>query len=449
MSGYFSQFLYFADEVGYLTEFVNGSRTAANLRASNNARFSNVDQFAGCRALKYAPSTITVTPPSTISCQAWDPMVYTQAAAPWYSDWGIAPPGTVYGLYITDVTGLDGEHYKRTTTALASGRGGARYGHLRSDGRVCKFNVQLLGATEIDLEHLFRWMEVQLNSCCDIGGNMIFRRYCPDLAGYDDGSLAVEANTGILTAGLTMAKGGVLLEGPTWENPISEDSGCVIRTASFTIGFSDPCLYVVDETLGTTTFVDMTAGSFTALVGSVVGDAPLPAQANPLAWTSLAAMPAYPISVVRTRSDYIGTASAIVTLSSNAERYVDQWKRIPDMRISTYLPIAAGGTNPALAHRVSEVVLANVASGAIVEVNMHTHTVRQRASFDTNDWSDASGYLRRISGVPRWAGVSCNGAFIRVEPLSIDSTKALRDAGRLASGYTVNVLPGTRFGCAC
>lgn len=460
MSAYHSQFVYFVDEVGYMTEFINGARTGFNLSRITNqagARFGNADVQAGCRALRYRPSKIAVTPPSTITCESWELLDYSQAAMPWYADWGIAPPGTAYGLYATDITGLDGAHYSRDSVPLASRRGGASYGPLRNDARVCKFNCLLLGATEIDLEHMFRWVEQSLASCCGTGGNegggMVFRRYCPDLTGYDDGALANEAlTTGILTSGLTMARGAVLLEGPTWESPPTENSGCYLRAISFTIGFADPCLYVVDETQGTQTAVDLTAGTFTTRLNALypAGDTPLPLQARPDAWSALAAMPAYPIQVVRTRADYIGTASAVVTVWSNAEPYIGSWKMLPDLRIVTYLPISNNNsTDPGLAHRVAEVVLAGVPSGQIVEVDMHRQTVRETGSWDTREWSDASGYLRRVVGAPRWAGTNCNGAFIRVEPASVDQTKTLQTAGTLASGYQVKVLPGTHFGCSC
>lgn len=458
MSSFYPTFLYFSDDAGYMTELFNGARTARNLLASGLGQFSNIDQFAGCRALAYQPLTITVTPPSTITCQQWDPIVYTQATQPWYADTGVAYPGTAYGFYITDITGLDGELNNRSTTQLGVGRGGAYFGPSRAKARVCKVNVQLVGATEIDLEHLFRWMELQLTACCGGGGcggggNVVFRRYCPDLTGYDTGSLGNEALTfGVLTAGLTMARDGVLLEGPTWEALPLENGGCWVRSASFTLGFADPCLYVVDDSSPTTTFTDLTAGTFTARRDALYpeDDAVLPNQAIPGAWSTLAAFPAHPLTVVRTRSDYIGTAGAIITISSPTELNAGTIKKLPDLRIVTYLPISNNSsTDPTLAHRLSEIVLAGIDSGQIVEVDLHRQRVRERGSRDSDDWNDASKYLRRVSGVSRWAGSNCNGGFLRVEPLSVDQTKTLANSSLIVSNYTVSVQPGTHFGCSC
>jgi len=82
-------------------------------------------------------------------------------------------------------------------------------------------------------------------------------------------------------------------------------------------------------------------------------------------------------------------------------------------------------------------------------VEVGVGAVRETGSLDSRAWSDASGYLRRYSITPRWAGSNCSGGFIRVEPLSVDQTKTLSNAGTLTSSYTVTVLPGTHFSCGC
>lgn len=459
MSRFLPSFLYVADDIGYITEIINGARTAWNIAHDAAGRFSNVAEFGGCRALKYAPATVTATPPTTIDCQQWDPIDYDDA--PWYADYGTPYPGTAYGFFITDISGLDGAHYTRSSSPIGSGRGGAVYGRLRARERVCKINVQLAGATEADLEFLFRWLEATLMGCCDAcssGANVLFRRYCPDLTGYDDGALADEDTTGILTAGLTMAKGGFLVEGPTWEAPPIDNGECYLRAASFTLGFADPCLYVVDESTGTTVVTPFGQGGATdmsEMARSLVEEESLDdsqTEAPADAWyDSLGMPPNFLLPVARTRSDYVGRAGAIVTISSNAKMFGGSPVTLPALRIVTYLPANSGSTNPSLSHRISELVLSGIPSGQIVEVNLHTKRVREAGSWQTGQWSDASHYVAYIAGQSRWASTDCSGGFLRVEPYRVTEVynRGYLNPEQAVDGYTVTVLAGTRFSCPC
>src|SRR5690606_5606622 len=107
--------------------------------------------------------------------------------------------------------------------------------------REMKLNVLLVGLNEPALMHGFRWLESFLVGCSESCGEWAFwiRDFCPP-----DPELDPEE-------GVYRLDEVALIEGPTWESPVTPRSGCVIRRASFTIAAGDPCMYSPPSELDT------------------------------------------------------------------------------------------------------------------------------------------------------------------------------------------------------
>ena len=176
--------------------------------------------------------------------------------APWYSD--LYPESAdAYGFWIEDWTGLDDAHIVRPVTSMGVPWGGGQLGSIRSNERVMKLNVILLGRNEPAVEYLFRWLATTLSSVCSSCevNSMLLRRICP--------------TNGDLWQGVSRLDQVGLVEGVKWETDPTTQSMCSVRRLSFGLTAGDPCFYVDDTdevTPDTVADIDTCLGASTTAV---------------------------------------------------------------------------------------------------------------------------------------------------------------------------------------
>lgn len=421
-------FLYYTDARGNAVEIINSARTAANLRSAGCGTFSNVLDSAGCDALNYQPCT---RDPLTGETDSWELADFSIEGAPWYPNPGAAPArveaaSEAYGFYITEWTGLDGAHQKRSVSPL--GRGGAFFGQQSAAHRTMKLNVMLVGESERGLTYLFRWLEEAILQCCrscSEGQQLWFRETCPDDA----------SNVG--TEGLGRLNRVALLEGLTWENQPTEDSGCSIRMASFTLGAGDPCIYSAGEGLGS--LARSTAGVTKSTSATVAPCGPLGASTRAL-WALAGDFESLP-----------GRQSAVVRISSDAApRSPGVLKPLPDLRISGYADLY-GTFDPCSAAKIGEIVITGRnTSGLMIEVDIAARRVRYRTFNGLDEWQDGSKFIApRVAGGPKrwWTWEDCPAPFIVIEPVYVGLLNSVEGLADPADNWTVSVDSLYRYGC--
>lgn len=437
MAVYHQQFLYAVNRLGSPAELINGARTMANLARSGDNRFQDIVANCGCQALLLDPCQTTFVPPLTINNVSWGPLNTAIQQAPWFVA-GVGASSEAYGFYITDWTGLDGQHHTRSSLQHVAGRGGTYFGPLTSTGRTWKLNVQLFGATERGLEYLLHWLEGQLLGCCsgDGSGSVWIREFCPTSAGVDP------------EEGMARGDRVVLLEGPTWEAPPIDNLGCVVRAASFALGVGDPCLYRP----ASSTEANLAASTST---GTTLSTA---------AGTRRDGTPTYPIipyvqapcntftgsgvdlTLVLPRASF-GRMSGVVTITAPAESGTGSLKVVPDIRvIGHYDRSGVGQANPCFGTQRSVVILRGMLGGDVVEVDLGRRTIRRKGSINSGEWEDASYMVIQTSPLRLWSAFdSCDVGSITVEPAALDQFQG----ANLVSGWTVNIKAQEHYGCRC
>ena len=173
----------------------------------------------------------------------WEPLTFATPAiddAPWYHP---AYPQTADGLgfFIEEWTGLDDGHVARGMAPTGRVGGGATHGVLSARERVMKLNVLMFARSELAMQALFEWLERTLYSVCArcASESMLLRKTCPPIVN----------TTTALWEGVVELREVALIEGLTWESPISQAGGCFLRRASFTLAAADPCMYHNGTTL--------------------------------------------------------------------------------------------------------------------------------------------------------------------------------------------------------
>lgn len=438
MPSFPQQFLYTTDMFGSPAELINGARTMANLRAGNDARFSDITLNCGCPALLLDPCETTFTPPLGVTTLTWTSMDMHIQQAPWFVA-GVGASSEAYGFYITDWTGLDGAHHTRSVLQHVAARGGSYYGSLTSTGRTWKLNVRLFAATERGLDYLLHWLENQLLGCCsgDGSGSVWIREFCPTSAGVDP------------EEGMARADRVVLLEGPTWEDSPILDFSCVMRAASFTLGVGDPCLYRPQSA------TEVTNASAATSVGLALstslglqGDGPgtygsvnfTEAPCGRFTGSGL------DTTYLMPRSSY-GRMSGVITITSPGETILTALRDVPAIRILGHADRAGlGSTNPCTNTQRSLMILQGILAGETIEVDLGRRTIRRRGSLNGGEWEDASYLLTQTSPLRPWSAFdSCDVGAVTVEPASIDQYRG----STLVSYFAVNIKAQEHFGCRC
>lgn len=423
MTTYPQHFMYMVDQFGNAQEVINGARTAANLLTWGSPLIKDILVNAGCAALALQPCVTTITAPVTVTTTSWTAADLSPTGSPWYD--GSAESLEGLGLYVTDWTGLDGSHQSRAVSQYATSRGGAWFGPNTAANRVMKLNVNILGQTERGCNYIFRWLEQQLFGCCGGGGTtMWMREYCPDIT--------------TPSAGLARMENVALIQGITWESQPMEDSGCFLRTASFTLSAGDPCMYRDDGTTTTGTVLKSTA---TALATTLMLDTTLGAPCGVWTGTGVAVTAAIPVP-------RYGASTAVVTIDSSNDQGPIY---LPPMRIVGYVDrLGVGTTNPCLGTVVSQLLLVGIPAGVIVEIDMARKLIRQRGGRDDYEWVDATGYVKQYpGGGKKFASFSpCDAGAVTVEPFAMDYFHGTT-ANTYATSWDVTIVSATRFACAC
>lgn len=237
---HFLNWLYF-DDGQAVSEVFNGARTIEYL-STLSCGLVTIRSGAGCDILYRDPCDYDTVLDFTTTTAEDNP-----------APWAVAgtPSADAYGFWITDWTGLDGAHMRRSATS-AFPRGSV-FGPLGQAHRVWKMNVLLHGANDAALQALYRWLEETLVRCCRPGVTAWVRTACPD--GYDE------------DYGLAHVVDLELLEGVEWLAPPRRELSCFVREVSFTLGVADPCLYgppancLTDEVFPTNSVVISTTGN--------------------------------------------------------------------------------------------------------------------------------------------------------------------------------------------
>lgn len=321
---------------------------------------------------------------------SWQAVNFASTAAPWYNANNVASTEAL-GFLIEEFTGLDGAHHQRAIQPVGALRGGSVPGVLSHKHRTMKLNVLLHGTSERGLNYLFRWLEQQLLNCCGNDGyqQLWVRESCPILA--------------LPEEGLQMLNEVVLVEGPTWEAQPTNNSGCYLRRASFTLAAGDPCMYAVDSDVSAATMTTsgVTLTTSTATRGWWAGTDKYLA----------AAMPA----------GRVGRVGPIVTISSPLENRTGARKSIPDLVITGYAaPRNDGFATLTDAYPIGEIVIAGAASaGLVIEVNVPGRQVRYRDPYGDNQWYDGSRFIGPSSVNARrwWAIDNCVPGGVIVQPM--------------------------------
>lgn len=437
MPSYPQQFLYTINGLGSPSELINGARTMANLARAADPRFSDLNATCGCPALLLDPCRTTLNPPLGVTTTSWFALDTAITQAPWFVA-GVGASSEAYGFYITEWTGLDGQHHARSTLQHVAGRGGAYYGALTSTGRTWKMNVRLFGATERGLDYLFHWLENQLLGCCsgDGSGSVWIREFCPTSAGVDP------------EEGMARADRVALLEGPTWEDSPVDDFSCVMRTVSFTLGVGDPCLYRPASSTEANATATVSAGTTLSSTYGVRGDGPAAygqvgfSQAPCGAFTGSG----LDLTLILPRSGF-GRMSGVVTISSPGEATGGALKLMPAMRVIGHFDRAGvGQANPCMGTQRSLMILQGLLAGDVIEIDLGRRTIRRKGALNSGEWEDASYLVTQTFPLRLWSGFdSCDVGSITVEPASLDQFQGTT----LVSAYTVNIKAQEHFGCRC
>ncbi len=427
------QFLYLSNVFGNASEVINGARTARRLIESEGCgggTFSSVLDNAGCDALLLRPCTMATD--GTVD--DWTVAQLIPETAPWYN--GTDASVEAYGFYIEEWSGLDGAHHVKSVTGVGMNRGGAIFGPQSHNHRTMKLNVLLCASSERGITYLFRWLEqTLLRSCggCE-GHDLWVREICPT----DPVTSPKE--------GLARMRKVELLEGPTWEAPISDYAGCELRRASFTLGAGDPCMY--GDKIACTAATTL----------PVVTGAPAPESFTDTRVAPDGSWLAYGYGV-SCRASFTGvpygSLAPRVTVSSPIEAPAAERRALPDLRISGYTdPASSGVFGPASDMRkIGEFILTGRGTtGLEIVVDLAEREVRYReeAGSSFEGWLDGSRLIGRAvePGVPRWWDFDfCDEGVLIVEPVYGSRYNLAQATASTAAAFTVAVDMVPRWGC--
>lgn len=421
MTFYGPQFMYLSDGLGRPREIVNGARLSENITiAAIGSRFSNPLQDGGCFALGFEPCT---TNPTTLASTAWDPVDFSEEAAPWFN--GTDASRDAMGFWIEEWTGLDGAHHGRSVTPVGNNRGGARFGPQSHRHRVMKINLLLHGRNAEACNYLFRWLEHALLATCSPCSTeqVWFREFDPGIGTDPDD----------LERGVARLTGCALVEGPTFEADPVPSSACYVRRASFTLVASDPCIYRVGQ------FGDNDD------IGTVSVKSIDPIVAGPTYWVGQGMQ----VSIPSPSVDY-GQGAVIVNIQSDVMVDTDGRVGLPDLRIVGYRdPFNVGFGRADQAYPIGELVVTGEAtSGLEIVIDLAERSIRYRemTGFEWHNGShlvaDGTPGLRRW-----WSWEACAPGFVVVEPRYVGLLNTRMNLASNLAGFTVQVDTVSRFGC--
>ena len=433
--------IYWVDGLGDAQEFVNHARTAKYLQALGcDIGVSDILDNAGCDAYAFKPC---VEDPDTLALTEWQPYGFTvpddeDEPAPWWDGVPYSASSEALGMFIEEMTGLDGAQHTRSVSAIGGRRGGARFGPLGNSHRTIKVNMLLAGLTERSLEYLFRWIEDQLMSCCGPSCedmSMWIRTICTDI---DD-----------IEAGVYRLYDVALMEGPTWEDAPVENGGSWLRRISFTVGTGDPCMYspqTVSVALGTLDVSDIIANNSTFM--------PFPALFS----KDISCVP--PCDAFAGADRVIGDVNpAVIGQTSAIVRIrTPQTGGCPELRVlgvidSHNYGIDINGCNGQVTGRIE---LARLPAGAEMLIDFGRRTILYSDS-TTNGYVPGWAFVTPSTGArKRWASFSrCDTAYTIVEinsrcydGVTVPGTITDADGNVMTfADPTIDIWYVTRIGC--
>lgn len=364
--------LWFVDSSGTPYEIFNHARTAAYMANAEDAgcgRFRDILPFGGCQAYAWELETGNLVlqenydliefedteyfvSEDSLPVLSWYQANYQtpKGEAPWYNI-NFQESEEALGFWIEEWTGLDSSHVRRAAQQLGRRPGGASLGLLSSTERVMRFNVLLVGTSEMGLNYLFRWLDAALMSVCEPCklNTALLRRYCPDL---EKMAISTEIPEGLLTedddvlsnqgsipvvpvealeASLARLKRVALVEGLTWEAPPVERGGCWLRRVSFTLAAGDPCMYSEDFPVVQNQTIDMLSCSSNSGALFSVGASPCRPTCEQLDSDCRLVIPYDPVAV--------GTTAPRVTI-----RNTSLTGTVPPLAIKAYRGHPVGGS---------------------------------------------------------------------------------------------------------
>lgn len=416
------QFLYGSDVFGNPTELINGARTAHRLLRSENwgrGEFSDVLDNAGCDGLLLQPCTMA----DDGTTEDWLMMDLRPEASPWYT--GSAASLEAFGFYIEEWTGMDGAHHGRSVTPL--GRGGANYGPQSHGARVMKLNVLLMGSSERGLTHLFRWLESTLLNCCNPchDASIWVREFCPTEPSIDP------------EEGLARLARVALVEGPTWETPVSDRSGCTVRRASFTLSAGDPCMYGSEVSCLPATTDFMTGDVDYDVLPDLVG------VSSGWGWSCTPSFDGV---------DY-GVLAPKVTITSEFDTFGSLRQALPDLRISAYANPGGVAAAPFTLRKIGELIITGRGTtGLEIVADLAERTVKYRENTGNSppEWVDGSRLIGQQveANVRRWFSVqACDYPLIAVEPVYGDLRNTTEGVTTTEQTITVTIDMIRKWSC--
>jgi len=226
-------------------EIFNNGRTLANMVAARTAgtlpsNFHFLDE-EGCDCAAYDLIPTQETGPFTTllaclpACFEADNLNQLIAANPWHDDDDFASDEFL-GVWVYDVTGLDGRHNARTTTPRGAFPRGSILSPLTPAHRTITYEIAVVATSECGLDYGMQWLEQQLASAacagCDLQ-TMTIRSCCPP----DDDP----------EYGIWQFKEVGLGEGPEWSTPIDSRMAKYVREAHVSFFAGNPCRFSKPE----------------------------------------------------------------------------------------------------------------------------------------------------------------------------------------------------------
>ena len=410
-------FLYLGDAYGNPSEVINEYRTAQNLEGVG-AWVGNVEEFAGCDGLAFAPCAMAAD--GTVT--EWVPI---PEADPWVGS-GTPAATEALGFTIEEWTGIDGASNTRTVNPLANRPGGALFGRQSHRHRTMALNVLVHGTSERGLTYLFRWLETLLLATCSPCAkvSMWLREHCP--AGETDADLE---------EGLLRAENVALLSGPEWVDPPIVELGCYVRRLSVTLAVGDPCLYRVPPAAADSDHSFVPASMPVGLS--------FPYSTAPLTqWVGNSVRATSAVDAVD-----IGLTSPVVTFTSPlALDGVDRMV-LPTMRIFGLLD---GPGLPFEARRVGLFTIHELPSGYEMVIDTASGAAQARDLHGDREWVNGGQFIGpNYNFDPGFDGSKsvtfgpCSGGTVVVEPALLEL-----DWTRLATSWSVTIQAMTRSGCS-
>lgn len=204
-------------------EVLNNARFLANLSAYNRANVS-----FGTRILATGLDPCPTYHLNPCSNPQWDPIVMTDpATSPWV-DLGSPQSQRFIGYWVDDVT--VSRIGARAVEQRGQRRGAANFGAWRYQQRELSYSVILCALDQGGMQWGIDWLTEILGGCGPCPElEAMYRLGCPDITTPDQD--------------MWILKGVGLIDAPSWGEPITDKSGCVLRRVTFVLGAADPCRY--------------------------------------------------------------------------------------------------------------------------------------------------------------------------------------------------------------